>query len=163
MPKTRVHSTLRKVPARSQPTLTTQELQFYSWSRELMISLVCVAQLPNKCVVWACDDVHSQCSTSCLLIVVIAQKSHTRKLWSCPILVAADLDPTCLDPPDLGIVFQKVTCPAVSVGIKEGNRASALLRASSYASMEADIGGKGACAWVTERSSCVRNCKHVAY
>ena len=37
MPKTRVHSTLCKVPARSQPTLTTQELQFYSWSRELMI------------------------------------------------------------------------------------------------------------------------------
>ena len=38
MPKTRVHSTLCKVLARSQPTLTTQELQFYSWSRELMIS-----------------------------------------------------------------------------------------------------------------------------
>jgi len=37
MPKTRVHSTLCKVLARSQPTLTTQELQFYSWSRELMI------------------------------------------------------------------------------------------------------------------------------
>ena len=30
MPKTRVHSTLCKVLARSQPTLTTQELQFYS-------------------------------------------------------------------------------------------------------------------------------------
>jgi len=30
MPKTRKHSTLCKVPARSQPTLTTQELQFYS-------------------------------------------------------------------------------------------------------------------------------------
>jgi len=30
MPKTRVHSTLCKVPARFQPTLTTQELQFYS-------------------------------------------------------------------------------------------------------------------------------------
>ena len=30
MPKTRVHSTLCKVPSRSQPTLTTQELQFYS-------------------------------------------------------------------------------------------------------------------------------------
>ena len=39
MPKTRVHSTLCKVPARSQPTLTTQELQLYSWSRELMIHL----------------------------------------------------------------------------------------------------------------------------
>jgi len=32
MPKTRVHSTLCKVPARSHPTLTTQELQFYSGS-----------------------------------------------------------------------------------------------------------------------------------
>jgi len=30
MPKTRVHSTLCEVLARSQPTLTTQELQFYS-------------------------------------------------------------------------------------------------------------------------------------
>jgi len=30
MPKTRVLITLCKVPARSQPTLTTQELQFYS-------------------------------------------------------------------------------------------------------------------------------------
>ena len=30
MPKTRVHSTLCKEPARSQPTFTTQELQFYS-------------------------------------------------------------------------------------------------------------------------------------
>jgi hypothetical protein len=30
VPKTRVHSTLCKVPARSQPTLTMQELQFYS-------------------------------------------------------------------------------------------------------------------------------------
>jgi len=40
MPKTRVHSTLCKVPARSQPTLTTQELQFYSWSRELMMYMV---------------------------------------------------------------------------------------------------------------------------
>jgi len=39
MPKTRVHNTLCKVPARSQPTLTTQELQFYSWSRELIILL----------------------------------------------------------------------------------------------------------------------------
>jgi len=29
------------VPARSQPTFTTQELQFYSWSRELMILLLC--------------------------------------------------------------------------------------------------------------------------
>ena len=37
MPKTRVHSTLCKVPARFQPTFTTQELQFYSLSRELMI------------------------------------------------------------------------------------------------------------------------------
>ena len=35
IPKTRVHSTLCK--AISQPTLTTEELQFYSWSRELMI------------------------------------------------------------------------------------------------------------------------------
>ena len=32
MPKTRVNSTLCKVPARSHPTLTTQELQFYSGS-----------------------------------------------------------------------------------------------------------------------------------
>jgi hypothetical protein len=38
MPKTRVHSTLCKVPTRFQPTLTTQELQFYSWSIELMIT-----------------------------------------------------------------------------------------------------------------------------
>ena len=30
MPKTRVHITLCKVPARSQPMLATQELQFYS-------------------------------------------------------------------------------------------------------------------------------------
>jgi len=40
MPKTKVHNTLCKVPARSQPTLTAQELQFYSWSRELMISML---------------------------------------------------------------------------------------------------------------------------
>ena len=44
MPKTRVHSTLCKVLARSQPTLTTQELQFYSWSRELVISQFTDAQ-----------------------------------------------------------------------------------------------------------------------
>ena len=47
MPKTRVHSTLCKVLARSQPTLTTQELQFYSWSRELMMCIITILANPR--------------------------------------------------------------------------------------------------------------------
>jgi hypothetical protein len=77
MPKTRVHSTLCNVLARSQPTLTTQELQFYSWSRELVISMICARKSRRCAAIVLC----MRCVTKEYSKDVHVLSLHTQSAW----------------------------------------------------------------------------------